>query len=61
MRKFLVAIAVFAVVPILLAKQTLNNDSVIKMVKMGFPDDMVVNALNRSPGTYDTSRLASLL
>jgi len=54
-RNFLAAIAVFAVFPLLLAQQTLNNDSVIKMVKMGFPEDMIVNAINRSPGAYDTS------
>ena len=54
-RKLLVAIAVFAFFPLALAQQTLNNDSVIKMVKMGFQDDMIVNAINRSPGTYDTS------
>jgi hypothetical protein len=40
---------------LLLAEQTLTNDSVIKMVKMGFPEEMIVNAINRSPGTYDTS------
>jgi hypothetical protein len=55
MHRLLVAISVFAVFPLLLAQQTLNNDSVIKMVKMGFPEDMIVNAINRSPGAYDTS------
>jgi len=55
LRNVLVAISVFAVFPLLLAQQTLNNDSVIKMVKMGFPEDMIVNAINRSPGSYDTS------
>jgi hypothetical protein len=55
MGKVLVAIAVFAVFPPLLAQQTLNNDSVIKMVKMGFQEDTIVSATNRSPGTYDTS------
>jgi hypothetical protein len=55
MGKVLVAIAVFAVFPLLLAQQTLNNDSVIKMVKMGFQDDTIISAINRSPGTYDTS------
>jgi len=54
-RKVLVAVAFFVALPLLLAQQTLNNDSVIKMVKMGFPVDMIVNAINRSPGTYDTS------
>jgi len=53
--KVLVAIAFFAIFPLLLAQQTLNNDCVIKMFKMGFPDDMIVNAINRSPGTYDTA------
>jgi hypothetical protein len=37
------------------AQQTLNNDSVIKMFKMGFPEEMIVGQINRSPGTYDTS------
>jgi PEGA domain len=55
MGKILVAIAVFTVFPLLLAQQTLNDDSVIKMAKMGFSEDMIVNAINRSPGTYDTS------
>jgi hypothetical protein len=54
-RKVLVAIVFFVAFPLLLAQQTLNNDSVVKMVKMGFPDDMIVNAINRSPGIYDTS------
>lgn len=37
------------------AQQTFNNDSVIKMFKMGFPEEMIVVQINRSPGTYDTS------
>jgi hypothetical protein len=36
-------------------QQTLNNDSVIKMVKMGFQETMIIDAINRSPGAYDTS------
>ena len=55
MGKFLLAIAVFAVLPLMLAQQILNNDSVITMVKMGFPEDIIVNAINRSPGAYNTS------
>jgi hypothetical protein len=55
MRKTLIAILFAAICPLLLAQQTLNNDSVIKMVKMGFQEDMIINAINRSPGTYDTS------
>ena len=51
----LLALVLSAVFPLMLAQQTLNNDSVIKMVKMGFTDDTIINAINRSPGTYDTS------
>jgi hypothetical protein len=40
---------------LLLAQQTLNNDAVVKMVKMGFGEDLIVNAINHSPGAYDTS------
>jgi hypothetical protein len=54
-RNILIAIVFLTVCPSLLTQQTLNNDSVIKMVKMGFPEDMIVTAINRSPGTYDTS------
>jgi hypothetical protein len=56
-RNALIAIVFLAACPLLLAQQTLNKDSVIKMVKMGFPEDMIVNAINRAPGTYDTSIL----
>ena len=55
MRTTVIAIVFFAICPLVLAQQTLNNDSVIKMVKMGFPQEMIINAINRSPGTYDTS------
>jgi hypothetical protein len=55
-RKLLLAVTIFTVFPLLLlAQQILNNDSVIKMVKMGFGDDMIVNAINRSPATFDTT------
>lgn len=55
MRKVLVAVAFFVAFPLLLAQQTLNNDSVVKMFKMGFPEEMIVGQINRSPGAYDTS------
>jgi hypothetical protein len=51
----LLPLVLSALLPLLLAQQTLNNDSVIKMVKMGFPEDMIVNTINRSPATYDTT------
>ena len=55
MRKTVITIVCLAICPLVLAQQTLNNDAVIKMVKMGFPQEMIINAINRSPGTYDTS------
>jgi hypothetical protein len=37
------------------AQQTMNNDAVIKLVKAGLPDDLIVTTINASPGKYDTS------
>jgi hypothetical protein len=55
MRKFLVAVALLASGPILAAQQAMNNDSVVKLVKAGLSDDLVVSTINASPGTYNTS------
>jgi hypothetical protein len=55
LRATVITIVCLAICPLLLAQQTLNNDSVIKMVKMGFPQEAIINAINHSPGTYDTS------
>jgi hypothetical protein len=33
----------------------LNNDSIIKMVKAGLSDDLIVSTIGTSPGMYDTS------
>jgi hypothetical protein len=54
-RKAILAIAFLVIYPLLLAQQSLNNDSVIKMIKMGFSEDLIVNAINHSPGAFDTS------
>jgi len=37
------------------AQQAMNNDSIVKMVKAGLSDDLIVTTINASPGTYDTS------
>ena len=55
MRKNILAIAFLAICPLLVAQQALNNDSVIKLVKAGLSDDLIVTTINASPGTYDTS------
>jgi hypothetical protein len=55
MSKARIATAVIVLYPLLLAQQTLNNDSVIKLRKAGFSEDVIVSAIHRSPGSYDTS------
>jgi len=39
----------------LTAQQPLNNDSVIKLVKAGLSEDLIVSTINSQPGTYNTS------
>jgi hypothetical protein len=47
---------VFLVVsPVLLAQQVMTNDSVIKLTKMGFSQDVIVTTINRSQPAFDTS------
>ena len=40
---------------LLLGQQTLNNDSVVGLMKAGFSEDVIISAVNRSLGAYDTS------
>jgi hypothetical protein len=54
-RKNILAVVFLAICPLLVAQQALNNDSVIKLVKAGLSDDLIVSTINGSPGTYDTS------
>ena len=42
-------------VPAVFAQQGLNNDAVIKLVKAGLSDMVVVSTVQGSPGQYDTS------
>lgn len=37
------------------AQQAMNNDAVIKMVKAGLSDDLIVTTINSQPGVFDTS------
>jgi hypothetical protein len=55
MRKTIVAGLCLLLAPLLLAQQTLNNDAVIKLVKSGLPEDLIITTINASPGGYDTS------
>lgn len=54
MRKGLIALLFFASASFI-AAQALNNDSVIKMVKAGLTDDVIVATINANPGAYDAS------
>jgi len=37
------------------AQPGLNNDAIIKLVKAGFSDDLIVSTIGSSPGSYDIS------
>jgi hypothetical protein len=54
MRQF-IAFALLALCPVLIAQQMMNNDSVIKLTKAGFSEDIIVTSISRSPGNYDTT------
>jgi hypothetical protein len=54
-RKFIAALFCVGVCAVALAQQTLNNDSVVKMVKAGLSDDVVIASINASPGQYATT------
>jgi hypothetical protein len=57
MRKSLIVLVtvILAFCPLLVAQQSMNNDSVIKLVKAGLSDDLIVSTINAAPGVYDTS------
>jgi hypothetical protein len=54
MRKGLIAL-LFLASASFVAAQALNNDSVIKMVKAGLTDDVIVATISANSGAYDTS------
>jgi hypothetical protein len=55
MRKCFFAVVFLAFCPLLFAQQTLDNNAIIKLIKAGLSDDLIVNTINLSPGNYDTS------
>lgn len=52
MKKIQIVIAVAVCAAAVLAQQTLNNDSVLKLVKAGMGDDLIVNMINAQPATF---------
>jgi hypothetical protein len=55
MRKLVLAGLCLLLAPLVPAQQTLNNDTVVKMIKAGLSDDVIVTTINSSQGSYDTS------
>jgi hypothetical protein len=55
MRKSFFAIAFLVFCSVGLAQQAMNNDAIIKMVKAGLSDDVILATINSSPGSYDTT------
>lgn len=55
MRKSFFAILALVFCPLLIAQQPLNNEAVVKLVRAGLSDDLIISTVNASPGTYDTS------
>jgi hypothetical protein len=55
MRKCFFAVVFLAICPLAFAQQALNNDAIIKLVKAGLSDDLIVTTINAQPGNYDTS------
>lgn len=49
------ALALLSAFRPILAQEVMNNAAVIKLLKAGLSDDLIVNTINASPGKYDTS------
>ena len=55
MRRSFLAVALLVTCSLLAAQQSLNNNSVIKLVKAGLSEDLIISTVNASPGSYDTT------
>jgi hypothetical protein len=55
MRKSLLAFVFICFGSLLIAQQSMNNDSVMKLCKSGLSDDVIVTTINSAPGDYKTS------
>ena len=51
-------LASLALSPLLLAQEVLNNAAVIKLLKAGLSEDLIVATIESNPGKYDTSDAA---
>ena len=55
MRKAFLTCLALLLCPVLFAQETLTNDSVIKLLKAGLSEELVLTTINSSPGNFDTS------
>lgn len=55
MRKTVLIVLSLVICPLLVAQQTMNNDSVVKLVKAGLSDDLIVSTINATQGAYNIS------
>ena len=55
MRKLILAVVFLAICPLFVAQQAMNNDSVIKLVKAGLSEDLIVTTISGAAGNYDIS------
>lgn len=55
MRKTFFVVVLLLLCPTLFAQNVLNNDSVLKLVKAGLAEDLIVSTINASAAAYDTS------
>lgn len=55
MRKSLFAALFLMICPLIPAQQALNNDAIVKLVKAGLSEDLIISTINAQPGSYETS------
>jgi hypothetical protein len=55
MRRGILAFCFLLVCPMLLSQTSLDNSSVVRMLKAGLSEDLIIATVNEHPGYYDTS------
>jgi len=55
MRKVILAVILSVFSSVFAAAQALNNDAIVKMIKAGLSEGVIVATVNASPGSYDTT------
>jgi hypothetical protein len=50
--RYLVLLSIFSVGSVLLGQEPMNNEGVIKLVKSGMTEDLIINIIQQQPGAY---------